>query len=226
MPRPLTLTSPDTRRQFVALSVILTGFNDAELWGTGMVDVYLDWIRSIIGDSRLGDLLSASQGAIDASNGHEATLDRLVRLNIMDDETLGPVARNLIVLWYLGQWNQLPPDWRDAHGASALDLTCMVSPDAYAEGLVWKAIHTHPQGAKQPGFGSWSLPPVVPAEESPRRGRRKPATRARTSATAKTKAKTKAKTTTRAKNSARPKQAKRVATTKRAKRSTRAKGGR
>ncbi len=185
MPRPLTLTSPDTRRQFVALSVILTGFNDAELWGTGMVDPYLDWIRSIVGDPCLGDLLSASQGAIDAANGNEATLERLIRLNLLEDDLLGPLARNLIVLWYLGQWNQLPPDWRDAHGASALDQTCIVSPDAYAEGLVWKAIHTHPQGAKQPGFGSWSLPPVTAAEETPRRGRKKPAKGTKTAKRAK-----------------------------------------
>lgn len=158
---PRTVAAPDTRRQFVALSVILTGFDDAELWGTGMVDVYLDWIRRIIGDARLGDLLSVSRTAIDAANGQQATLDRLVRLDVLEDDMLGPVARNLIVLWYLGQWNQLPGDWRDAYGASALDVTCMVSADAYAEGLVWKAIHTHPQGAKQPGFGSWSLPPVT-----------------------------------------------------------------
>lgn len=180
-----TVATPDTRRQFVALSVILTGFNDAELWGTGMVDPYLDWIRSIIGDPCLGDLLSAAQGAIDAANGNEATLDRLIRLNLLEDDLLGPLARNLIVLWYLGQWNQLPPDWRDAHGASALDQTCIVSPDAYAEGLVWKAIHTHPQGAKQPGFGSWSLPPVTPAEETPRRGRKKPAKGTKTAKRAK-----------------------------------------
>ncbi len=180
-----TVASPDTRRQFVALSVILTGFNDAELWGTGMVDPYLDWIRSIVGDPCLGDLLSASQGAIDAANGNEATLERLIRLNLLEDDLLGPLARNLIVLWYLGQWNQLPPDWRDAHGASALDQTCIVSPDAYAEGLVWKAIHTHPQGAKQPGFGSWSLPPVTAAEETPRRGRKKPAKGTKTAKRAK-----------------------------------------
>ena len=180
-----TVATPDTRRQFVALSVILTGFNDAELWGTGMVDPYLDWIRSIIGDPCLGDLLSAAQGAIDAANGNEATLDRLIRLNLLEDDLLGPLARNLIVLWYLGQWNQLPPDWRDAHGASALDQTCIVSPDSYAEGLVWKAIHTHPQGAKQPGFGSWSLPPVTPAEETPRRGRKKPAKGTKTAKRAK-----------------------------------------
>jgi hypothetical protein len=25
---------------------------------------------------------------------------------------------------------------------------------------VWKAIHSHPPGAQQPGFGSWAMPPT------------------------------------------------------------------
>ncbi len=148
------------RQRFVALSVVLTGFDDAELWGTGMVDPYLDWLRSVVGDQRTGDLLSASQVTIDAAGGKPAVLERLFLINILEDDALGPLARNLIVLWYLGQWNQLPADWRDLHGASAIDQTCIISPDAYVQGLAWKAIHTHPTGAKMPGYGSWALPPV------------------------------------------------------------------
>lgn len=149
-----------TRQRFVALSVVLTGFDDAELWGTGMVDPYLDWLRSVVGEQRTGDLLSAAQATIDAAGGKPAVLERLFLMNILEDDVLGPLARNLIVLWYLGQWNQLPADWRDVHGASALDQTCIISPDAYVQGLAWKAIHTHPSGAKMPGYGSWALPPV------------------------------------------------------------------
>ncbi len=89
-----------------------------------------------------------------------------MRLDILADPTIGPLARNLIVLWYLGQWNQLPADWRDAWGANAMDQTCIISPEAYVQGLVWPAIHTHPPGAKMPGYGSWALPPVG-AEELP-----------------------------------------------------------
>ena len=149
-----------TRKHFVDLSVVLTGFDDAELWGTGMVEPYLDWLRSVVGDQRTGDLLSAGQAAIDAAGGKPAVLERLVLMDILEDDTLGPLARNLVVLWYLGQWNQLPADWRDLHGASAIDQTCIISPEAYTPGLAWKAIHAHPTGAKMPGYGSWALPPV------------------------------------------------------------------
>ena len=67
----------------------------------------------------------------------------------------------MIVLWYLGQWDQLPSDWRDRHGASPLDVAARVSADAFRAGLVWRAIGAHPTGAEPPGFGSWATPPAV-----------------------------------------------------------------
>ncbi len=50
--------SDAARRDFVALSVVLTGFDDAELWGTGMVDPYLGWLLSVVGDRHTGTLLT------------------------------------------------------------------------------------------------------------------------------------------------------------------------
>lgn len=164
--RGATTPTDEVRQRFVALSVILTGFDDAELWGTGMVDPYLGWLLSTVGDQFTGDLLTASHDAIEAAGGDAARLEQLIRDDILADATIGPIAHNLIVLWYLGQWNQLPADWRDVNGASALDQTCIISPDAYAQGLAWKAIHSHPTGAKMPGYASWSLTPYG-AEELP-----------------------------------------------------------
>lgn len=158
--------SDAVRESFVKCSAVLTGFDDAELWGTGMVDPYLEWLVEVVGDQHTGDLLTASDTAIASGNGDPDATERLFLINIFSHDTLGPLARNLVVLWYMGQWNQLPPDWRDAHGASAQDRTCFISPDAYAQGLAWVAANTHPQGAKQAGYGSWALPPVG-AEEIP-----------------------------------------------------------
>lgn len=154
------------RRDFVALSVVLTGFDDAELWGTGMVDPYLGWLLSVVGDRHTGALLTTARRVLDEAAGDDEAIERLVQLDILAEPTIGPLARNLIVLWYLGQWNQLPADWRDTWGASAMDQTCIISPEAYVQGLAWPAIHTHPPGAKMPGYGSWALPPVG-AEEAP-----------------------------------------------------------
>jgi hypothetical protein len=37
----------------------------------------------------------------------------------------------------------------------------VISADAYATGLVWRASGAHPMGADPPGYGSWANPPEV-----------------------------------------------------------------
>jgi hypothetical protein len=82
------------------------------------------------------------------------------------------MARNIIKMWYTGNWAQLPQAWRNQHGAGARDVDHVISSQAYQEGLVWRAIGTHPQGAKQPGFGTWALPPRIEIDDTliPARG--------------------------------------------------------
>ena len=41
--------------------------------------------------------------------------------------------------------------------------TVVVSADAYQAGLAWGLAGAHPQGARQPGYGSWALPPGTDA---------------------------------------------------------------
>lgn len=151
---------PTPREQFVAFSVALTGFTAAELHGTGLVDSYYALFPTIIGDQLFGEFLTRWRYTDERGAGDEALLELLIKEQILDDPDFGPLARNLAALWYTGQWNQLPADWRNRHGAWANDTTFVVSPQAYAEGLVWKAIGAHPQAAKQQGYGSWALPPV------------------------------------------------------------------
>ncbi len=151
--------------QFVALSVILTGFDEAELHGTGMLPTYYGLIPSTIGEELFGRLLTRWSDIQVRGGGDPPFLEQLVKTELLEDATLGPIARNLAALWYLGMWNQLPAEWRDANGAWAGDQTYIISPRAYSAGLVWKAIHSHPPGAKQPGFGSWALKPDAVEEE-------------------------------------------------------------
>jgi hypothetical protein len=100
--RPHKAPSDVARRDFVALSVVLTGFDDAELLGTGMVDPYLGWLLSVVGDRHTGTLLSTARRILDACGEDLDAVERLVRLDILADPAIGPLARNLIVLWYLG----------------------------------------------------------------------------------------------------------------------------
>jgi hypothetical protein len=144
--------APDSPlQQFVSLSVTLTGFDDAELWGTGLVNTYYALFPSIVGDAVFGDFMTRWNYTHRRGAGDASQLHTLVRQQILDDPDFGPLARNLISLWYTGQWNQLPAAWRNVHGAWANDATFIVSSAAYSEGLVWKAIHAHPIAAKQPG---------------------------------------------------------------------------
>jgi len=136
---------------FAALSAALTGYREAELWGTGMVETYLGELTATVGDAIVARLLATGQEAL-----HTGELERLV----LDDPDLGPVARNTIVLWYLGQRNALPNEWRNRHGASPLDVSRVISADAYRAGLVWRTIGAHPMGADPPGYGSWANPPA------------------------------------------------------------------
>jgi hypothetical protein len=149
--------------QFVALSVTLTGFDATDLRGTGLVQTYYALLPSIIGDELFGRFMSRWYDTWLRGQGDEPFLEALVKEQIFEDPTFGPVARNLVNLWYTGQWNQLPAEWRNVHGASANDATFIVSSAAYSEGLVWKAIHAHPTAARQPGYGSWALPPETEA---------------------------------------------------------------
>lgn len=132
------------RDRFVELSSLLTGFDAAELESTGMVRPYLALLTELVGDQIVGELLAAST--------HDLP-------DLLQHPCHGPLCKNLIVLWYLGQWDQLPAAWRTAYGAHPDDVSRIVSSDAYKEGLVWPAMGSHPPGAKQPGYGSWALPP-------------------------------------------------------------------
>jgi hypothetical protein len=152
--------------QFLQLSVMLTGFDEAELHGTGMVKTYYALIPSIIGAELFGRLLSRWSNIYTRGAGDEQMLEHLLTTELLQDETLGPLARNLGALWYLGMWNQLPAAWRNTNGAWAGDTTYILSPQSYTAGLVWKAIHSHPPGAQQPGFGSWAMPPASDPEHT------------------------------------------------------------
>lgn len=152
-------TADTALEQFVAMSAALTGFDAAEVWATGMAGTYVGVVPSILGGDYLGRLLTRWGSIQGRAGSDEAYRDDLIASELLADETLGPIARNVVALWYLGMWHQLPAAWRAAHGAFARDVTAYVSARAYRQALVWKAAHTHPPGAKPQGFGSWALPP-------------------------------------------------------------------
>jgi hypothetical protein len=142
--------------KFLELSAALTGFSVVELQATGLGATYLDEVTAIVGDSIAVRLWATGSLAASWPGRPESQL----RLRVLEDPDLGPVARNLIVLWYTGGWTQLPAAWRDRNGASTRDCDRVLSAEAFTGGLVWPAIHAHPPGARATGFASWvDLPP-------------------------------------------------------------------
>jgi hypothetical protein len=150
---------PEALDAFLRLSVILTGFEEHVLLGTGMLQAYYDELLLIIGVREAGSLLSALDQVADGD-------DTQFRKVVLGSDRYGPVARNVLTMWYLGAWTQLPREWRTAYGATAYDTDRVVSAAAYREGLVWPAAGTHPMSAKQPGFGTWAKPSALKLPEA------------------------------------------------------------
>jgi hypothetical protein len=165
--------------EFLRLSVDLTAFEETELLGTGMAHRYLAKVRAACGDEIVTALLDAHRAArADAAGdagdagSHDRNpldptvldrdlLDRALRHRVFSDDRLGPVARNVIKLWYAGMWYALPPEWTDRYGVHTAGETSTVTAASYQEGLLWQAIGANPPGAKGPGYGSWAQPPRI-----------------------------------------------------------------
>lgn len=154
---------PDAVDAFLQLSIILTGFDEHVLLGTGMLHTYYDELLRVIGAREAGRLLSAfrpitvpDHHAFDPSAFDHTAFQK----DVLADARYGPIARNVVMMWYLGIWTQLPREWRDQYGATFYDTDHVVSAAAYREGLVWPAAGTHPMSAKAPGFGTWANPPA------------------------------------------------------------------
>ena len=151
-------TEIETTELFLQLSEALTGYSSADLHGTGLLETYYNEVRDIVGGRIFGRLLLTWKEIRDEA-GTRILEDEEVRTRILGNAMLGPIARNIITMWYVGNWNQLPRVWRQKYGAQARDQTRVISARAFREGLIWNAIGAHPPTAKSPGFGTWAAPP-------------------------------------------------------------------
>jgi hypothetical protein len=137
-------------QRFLVISAELAGFSVAELQATGNVRHLFEELGTIVGVAVRREFV-------------RAPLDPAVRLS---DPFHGPLARNVIRMWYLGQWQRLPDEWTSALAATfkpfdefGRNFNRVISARAYREGLAWPAIGANPPAAKQPGFASWTEPP-------------------------------------------------------------------
>lgn len=148
---------------FLALSTVVTNFTVFNLQGTGQANVYYDTVVSVVSEDTMGELLAEFRAVQSDTRDDPDLLDKRLRIDILSNEKLGPITRNIIKLWYIGTWYQLPQAWRERFGADENDKTFIPSPNAYVEGLLWPAIGAHPPGAKAPGYGTWTAAPKIPS---------------------------------------------------------------
>lgn len=158
------MTGSERTARFLDLSARLTAFTAFELHGTGQVGPYLATVAAATGEDVLDELLAAHERVQGQAQRDGSAADASLRREILSDAKLGPVARNIIKMWFIGTWYELPSAWRELFGTREQDLTHVVSPAAYTEGLLWQTIGANPNGAKAPGYGSWAQPPRIPAD--------------------------------------------------------------
>lgn len=139
--------------QFIQLSCALTGFDKVELLGTGMAAEYLRAITSVYHDAVLR-LLFEAKAIIEVYGEESQDFAVQIQKRIIEDIEFGQIAKNIIQLWYLGSYTNYNDPAPLIYKAAQI-----VSPDAYRNGLIWENANTHPAGARQPGYGSWQLPP-------------------------------------------------------------------
>jgi len=153
----------DKLADFYQVSVVLTGYNRSRLMATGVGEEYFEVLTSLVPEPIVNELFVCSRALAHEYKGD--ALNEKFREQILSNDRLGPVARNILKMWYLSLWYQLPPSWREQYGQPTQttgkyqDVDFVISENAYIQGLVWPALGSHPMGAKQPGYGTWAFKP-------------------------------------------------------------------
>ena len=140
----------DPFEKFILLSVQLCGISSFDLMGTGYARRYFETVESIVGRESFHRLLEAFD-VLPAAPANAA-----LQASILNHPEFGPIARNIIKLWYTATWFQLPPTWRQNFGERPNDRTFVPYTYAYTESLLGPAVG----GAKPTGHQSWTLPPA------------------------------------------------------------------
>lgn len=141
---------------FLDISVLLTGFRKNELLATGMPETYYYTIMKEPDQDNVRLFFNEAQQIMNEHRNHEDRLHSAIAQQLIPTEKYLELAKRIILLWYTGIWTKVV-----LVEGQPVKSSFMISGKSYAEGLIWAAAETHPAGAKQPGYGSWALPPLA-----------------------------------------------------------------
>lgn len=141
---------------FLEISALLTGFNKTELQGTGMVAAYYSCVANVPqipnysdqdkanNTANVGFFFAEVRDILDSSKGDADKINAAIASRLMPTSAYNSLAQSIVLLWYTGSWGNN-----------------VVAAQSYIQGLMWNVAEAHPPGAKQPGFGSWSIAPLT-----------------------------------------------------------------
>jgi len=143
-----------TPQLFSKISSLLTGFSETELKATGMLDTYYDTILANNSGDNIDFFFQNVSAILNAPKQTDDDIEEGIRTQLMPDISYNALAKNIIMLWYTG-------NLYDMAGPNPGFTSNVVNAESYKQGLMWTAAHSHPPGAKQPGYGSWANPPIT-----------------------------------------------------------------
>jgi hypothetical protein len=141
---------------FIKMSEELCGIPAFNLLGTGYAKTYFDTVLSNVGIDSLDRLLDAYNGLPTCC---QKDREDAVRADLFSHDEFGPIAQNIMKLWYIATWFAMPPEWREKFKTFPNDKMYLPATYAYPESLLGPAVGAHPAGAKPTGYQSWALPP-------------------------------------------------------------------
>jgi Membrane bound FAD containing D-sorbitol dehydrogenase len=130
----------DVANDFLALSLVLTGEDSldktlSEEYFARLQRVYADGLSALI------TAFNSLNPCLDVTTELDRLLDQ--------DKNLANVARQVIKVWYSGQFNE--PDGTTIDGPK--------TPEQYRSGLLWKIIQAHAPGYTNGTYGYWETAP-------------------------------------------------------------------
>lgn len=184
----IEFTEPDLPI-FRDFSAILTGFSPEQLEEKGMLETYYYTIMKE--DDEDGEVKKFFLKAEAVLKKSDAEIKKIIPIEFLPDQKVGPLkpagpidllpfhglAQRIIMMWYTGNWTTMnglkkekkenEKEGRDPNTRNEFGRTAAVSAEAYKNGLIWTVAKTHPAGAKQPGYESWSIKPLQHWRTSP-----------------------------------------------------------
>ncbi len=148
-------------QDFANMSAALTGFLPSVLKPAidpvGLSRTYYEFAVSQVGASAMNTLLNAYRAI--QTQPPQTVADTLLETATNPPSSQALLCQSIVAMWYLGAW--YIPGVTGGGGFPPTPLQ-IVSSEAYTNGLVWKAMQSHPMGFSAFTFGYWSqVPPPL-----------------------------------------------------------------